>query len=55
MAQVQATVRRDEIPMLHGCRIAALTAELRARRAELLRVISIVIETPREAERRAEG
>ena len=38
--------------MLHGCPTAALTVELRARRAGLLRETSTVIETPREAERR---
>ena len=37
--------------MLHGCPTAALTVELRARRAGLLRGTSTVIETPREAER----
>ena len=45
-------MRRDEIPMLHGCPTAALTVDLRSRRAGLLRETSTVIETPREAERR---
>ena len=38
--------------MLPGCPTAALTVELRARRAGLLRETSTAIETPREAERR---
>jgi hypothetical protein len=37
--------------MLHGCPTAALTVELRARRAGLLRETLTVIEAPREAER----